>query len=178
MRGSLLVVALLSSTSFAGLALAEPTDVGASPEPQRRGAIVDDVQTREYSFEEFCPVQRYVCVGRYEVERQDVDFGATGVIVSTNQTSALAYYDGDRYQYYGPYIIQMPVTDDVRVCYFQCIIPNPGYARLDGTFRVEAYALGGKVVDRNATAHFVIGSDEGLPLPPPFGCDDWQTFCE
>lgn len=178
MRGSLCVVALLLSTSLAGAALAEPTQVGGSPPPQRLGGGSDGIETRPQSVDEYCPVAAIFCVGPYRLERQTVDYGFTGGFVSWNNTTALAFYDGERYQRYGPYVVQMPVTDDIRVCYYQCIIPNPGYARLDGTFRVEVHVLGNKQVDRNATVHFVIGSDAGLPLPPPFGCDRWQTYCE
>ncbi len=32
--------------------------------------------------------------------------------------------------------------------------------------------------DMDETVRFAVGSDEGLPLPPPFGCDRWQTYCE
>lgn len=178
MRGSLLVLALLLTTSLAAPALAQPREFGAAPEDVVAGGKISRLETTDRFIEEYCPVARYVCVGPYRIDRVTVEFGETGGVVRTNNTTLTGFYDTERRQRYGPYIVQMPVTDDIRVCYFTCDLPHPAYARFEGTVRLELYVLGGRITDRNVTANATLGSDAGWPLPPPFGCDRWQTYCE
>ena len=161
--------------------------VAAAPVEERRE--LDDrkaafsVEKVEYDtpfLEEYCVpgFYRILCVGPVVPQAVDVPLGETGAGFATNDTLALAIVDRDRVQAYGPYIVQMPVGDDVRVCYFTCLMPYPVYLYAQANATADVWLLGQHAAHREVKGNVTVGHEEGLPLPPPFGCDRWQSQCE
>lgn len=181
-RGYILAVAIMLGASALPLAAAERIGFSRELPPTNAGATFDRVHVRVPYLEEHCVgPYRLFCVGPFEQEDIIVPVGKTGGSASVHDAGALSFVDTERSQAYGPYIIDNPfapdIGDDVNICYWQCLAPNPFYARAHGNLTVTVYVAGSQIA-RNVTLFAEVGAEGSFPFPPAFGCPGYHYPCE
>jgi hypothetical protein len=185
-------VTLLRYTLFAMgtalLLLAGPAAAFATPFTIKRefaeGQVKwsdDQVDRNGVDVEEYCPPEPYrlFCVGPYHGDPIESPFEETGVRVAHNDTLYNVTYDNKRHHVHGPYTVELPAGgDDLHVCYFRCMMPYPLYAKFHANTTIDVKVNGEQIFYREDNTTLVLGHVNGTPLPPPYGCETWERWCE
>lgn len=125
-----------------------------APQDQDVAVVVANVTLSE-ELPEICVVRYVLCVGPFEPQI-DVFKGTLGVRATTNDSNLTVGHDPARTVEYGPYAVPT-ITDDIRICWSGCRLPDSLYAslRTNATFYVyvlhgqQAYAV---QVDENVSS--------------------------
>lgn len=147
---------------------ADPIQVEQRLAARETGVVVPPLQDDGTWIEEDCApiIYRFFCVGPYRVDGIPGQPNETsGGSVAWNNTAALVVVDDKRTQHHGPYVFDMPVGDDLRICYFYCLVPYPVYAQARADLKAEAEVFGIMLVSREERVVVVVGQDGMLPLP-------------
>lgn len=91
------------------------------------------------TFGPYC-VRDIVCVGPFN-PWYDYYFGRTGASVSREDVNVTAGHDPARKEEYGPYVAPTLLSDDVRICWGRCYLPDSAYASARGNFTLTIYVL-------------------------------------
>lgn len=179
LRDIAIVVCVLLPLGLGSVAAA-PTSFGHELEDRRVGAGFERVEYGSPFVEESCVgTYRLVCVGPVKPQEVEAPVGATAVGFAENDTFAVVVVDQERVQPYGPYIVDVPGADeDVRVCYFGCLVPYPVFAQAHANWTLDVWAADAHLLHREGNSTLTLGGAGALPLPPAFGCDPHQRQCD
>lgn len=92
------------------------------------------------TFGPYC-VRDIVCVGPFN-PWYEYDFGRTGVSLAREDVNVTAGHDPARKEEYGPYVVPTLLSDDVRICWRRCHLPDSAYASAHGNFTLTIYVFG------------------------------------
>lgn len=176
-----IVVLVCMLSPMLGSAAAAPVEQRHELQDRRLGAGVDELTYDTPFVEEYCApgFYRALCVGPVKPQEASIPLGATAVAVGENDTFAVVVLDESRVQPYGPYIIDpVVVGEDVRICYFGCLLPYPLFAQAHVNSTLDVWIAGTQVLHREGSNTVTVGPAAGLPLPAPFGCDPHQRQCD
>lgn len=142
-RGSIgpviLAALLLASGSAAATAPLPSYTVWVAPDDVDREIWEEQVYYKR-EFGPFC-VRTLLCVGPYE-PWYEWDFGKTGARLATEDVNLTAEHNASRKARYGPYAAPTLVSDDLRVCYDGCTLPDSLRLAARGNVTLEVFVLG------------------------------------
>ena len=178
MLRSLLVVtlAVLASVGTASATAPIPyIERGVDIEYRQVGYLRSGYYDKPDPVGEVC-VRSLVCVGPF-FPHIEYDFGATGAMVTFEDTNASAGHDPEDADEHGPYVLPSLVArDDVRVCWTGCEVPTPVFANARTNATLSVWALG---VERlNYTVRPRFNFEEPDILPEGVGCSFSNYGCD
>lgn len=169
----------------AALLVITPALVGATgPLPQREVYVApgnlsisfvrDELSEKQPIIQEECtPRPLVLCVGPYDPD-YNIEFGATGVRVLTNDTNATVGHDPARHFAYGPYSMYGGL-DDVRICDSGCKVPNSVYGSAQGNVTIVVYYFGKEETVSVALERRDVELDRPPLLQPTCRLSAWYT---